>query len=112
MALHLNNGGTTVNGILGLQRGKILSSDTHKLTLATVSTSDIKSPANVGGVQDMGTDSSYVVGIMGHISNSTSQMIFPIGSYPVYGPIALTPQGLLLKLIIAIMLVKVLVINY
>jgi hypothetical protein len=89
----LNNGGTTVNGILGLQRGKILSSDTHKLTLATVSTSDIKSPANVGGVQDMGTDSSYVVGIMGHISNSTSQMIFPIGSYPVYGPIALTPQG-------------------
>jgi hypothetical protein len=89
----LNNGGTTVNGILGLQSGKIISSETNKLTLAVVSTSDIKSPANVGGVQDMGTDSSYVVGVMGHLSNSTGQMIFPIGSYPVYGPIALTPQG-------------------
>jgi hypothetical protein len=89
----LNNGGTLVNGILGLQKGTIISSDAQKVTLAVVATSDIKSPANVGSVQDMGYDSSYVEGKMGHNSTSTSSMIFPIGSTSIYGPIALTPQG-------------------
>ena len=89
----LNNGGTLVNGILGLQKGTIISSDAQKVTLAVVATSDIKSPANVGGVQDMGYDSSYIEGKMGHNSTSTSSMIFPIGSTSIYGPIALTPQG-------------------
>ncbi len=87
----LNNGGTTVTGVLGLQRGKIVSSSAQKVTLAVVSTSDIKSPANAGGVQDMGYDSSYVEGLMDHNSASTGELIFPIGSSAKYGPIALTP---------------------
>lgn len=89
----LNNGGTTVNGILGLQKGTIVSSDANKLTLAAVATSDIKSPINAGGLQDMGYDSSYVQGKMGHLSNTTSEMIFPIGSDTIYGPFALTPKN-------------------
>ena len=89
----LNNGGTTVNGILGLQNGKIVSSDANKLVLAEVATSDIKSPANAGALQDMGYDSSYVQGKMGHLSNTTSEMIFPTGSAKVYGPFALTPKN-------------------
>lgn len=87
----LNNGGTTVNGILGLQNGKIISSTSNKVILEVVSASSIKSPANVGGVQDMGYDSSYVQGLMGHKSSSTSPMILPIGSPTRYGPIGLTP---------------------
>ncbi|MFN8263555.1 MAG: InlB B-repeat-containing protein [Chitinophagales bacterium] len=89
----LNNGGTTVNGILGLQNGKIVSSDANKLVLAEVAISDIKSPANAGALQDMGYDSSYVQGKMGHLSNTTSEMIFPTGSAKVYGPFALTPKN-------------------
>lgn len=89
----LNNGGTTVIGTLGLQKGRLISSDAQKVTLSSVATSDIKSPANVGGVQDMGYDSSYVSGKMGHNSNSTSEMIFPIGSDSIYGPFALTPKN-------------------
>lgn len=89
----LNNGGTTVNGILGLQRGKIISSDAQKVTLEVVGTSSIKSPSNVGSVADMGYDSSYVQGKMGYKSASTSEMIFPIGSSSIYGPLSLTPQN-------------------
>lgn len=89
----LNNGGTTVNGILGLQNGKIVSSDANKLVLAEVAISDIKSPANAGALQDMGYDSSYVQGKMGHLSNTTSELIFPTGSAKVYGPFALTPKN-------------------
>lgn len=87
----LNNGGTLVNGILGLQKGRLMSSATQKVTLAEVATSDIKSPANAGGVADMGYESSYVVGEMGHKSNTTSELIMPIGSVDVYGPCTLTP---------------------
>jgi autotransporter-associated beta strand protein len=89
----LNNGGTLVNGILGLQKGKIASSDAQKVTLAVVATSDIKSPVNAGGIQDMGYDSSFVSGKMGHNSTSTSELILPIGSNTVYGPCAITPKN-------------------
>lgn len=90
----LNNAATTtVNGILSLQNGKILSSGSNKLILEIVGTSSIVSPANVGGLTNMGYDNSYVIGQMGYKSASTSEMIFPIGSAAKYGPIALTPQG-------------------
>ncbi|HUM52791.1 MAG TPA: T9SS type A sorting domain-containing protein, partial [Chitinophagales bacterium] len=87
----LNNSGTLVSGVLNLQKGKIISSVSSKLVLDSIRTSSIISPANVGGVTNMGSDSSYVVGVLGHNSKSTSEMIFPLGSATKYGPIALTP---------------------
>ncbi|HNL85383.1 MAG TPA: T9SS type A sorting domain-containing protein [Chitinophagales bacterium] len=41
----------------------------------------------------MGHENSYVIGLMGRNSNSTSQLVFPTGSATVYGPFAVTPQN-------------------
>jgi hypothetical protein len=90
----LNNATTTtVNGILSLQNGKILSSGTNKLILEKVGTASIVSPANAGGVTNMGYENSYVIGSMGRITNAADvENIFPIGSTSKYGPISLTPK--------------------
>ena len=80
------------NGILGLYNGKIFSTPTNKLTLETTA-SIVNTPTNAGGLTNMGHENSYVIGPLGRNSTSTSQMIFPIGSTSIYGPIALTPQG-------------------
>lgn len=89
----LNNGGTTVNGILGLQNGKIISSTANKLVLEVAGTGSIKSPANIGTIQDMGYDSSYVIGLMGRKSNATTELVFPTGSADIYGPFSVQPAN-------------------
>lgn len=93
----LNNGGTTVNDSLGLQRGKIVSDAANKLTL--IDTTHIVSPSNVGSVPDMGYDSSYVIGKLAVKAQAITPVthVFPIGSDSIYGPIAITPQTNTLK---------------
>lgn len=80
-------------GILGLQNGKIESSSSNKLVMDVPLLAGILSPVNVGSVNNMGYQNSYVIGLMGRKSNATTQLVFPIGSSSIYGPLSLTPQN-------------------
>ncbi len=85
---------TTDNGVLGLHNGKILSSTNNKLILETSATI-VNTPTNASGLANMGHENSYVIGLMGRNNPGTTptDLIFPIGSSALYGPISVTPAN-------------------